>query len=157
MESNEYTDWKGIDVVDTAGGPVGTVIEVFLDTETDEPEWVALSLVSTDGPGTFDRPDATARFVPLSGVSFGESALISQWPVETIAASPVEVSDHGITRAEEDELYQYYGLDYPTHWVNSGVPGGAEVIGVAGIAADSEDDAAPGPPIPEDRATERHD
>jgi sporulation protein YlmC with PRC-barrel domain len=152
MESSESTDWKGIDVVDADGARIGTVVEMYLDTETGEPEWVAVSLVSTDGPGTFDRPDTTARFVPLSGTSFGETALIAQWSVETIAGSPVEVSDHGITRVEEDELYRYYGLEYPTQWVNSGVPGGAEMVGVAGIAAEADESSIPGPPIPEDQA-----
>lgn len=131
FNADTYEDWRGIDVVEDGGGNIGQVIEVFLDSDTDVPEWVLVDV------GTASGGAVLGRLVPLAGLTFGETALVSRWTREEIASSPVDGSVDGISRSEEDRLYRHYGLDYPTHWINDGMPGGAETIGTAGIAVEA--------------------
>ena len=58
MASMDIAKMRGQDVTDRDGGKVGTVEEVYLDQQTDRPEWV---LVNTGGLfGT------RSTFVPLA-------------------------------------------------------------------------------------------
>ena len=125
---DNYEDWRGIDVVDPAGHHIGEVVEVLLDTDTGVVEWLAVELRSS--------PPIGVRLIPMSGVSFGEDALVSRWTIDHVADAPVDGDADGISRRDEDRIYRHYGLDYPTHWVNDGMPGGAESVGLAGIAAE---------------------
>jgi hypothetical protein len=134
---DSYEDWRGIEVVDDAGRRIGEVLEVFLDADTDAPEWVMLDVGRGAALDPGDGP-AVARLVPLAGLTFAETALVSRWDADKVAGSPVDGAVDGISRADEDRLYRHYGLDYPTHWVNDGMPGGAETVGVAGIASEGQ-------------------
>ncbi len=139
---DRYEDWRGIDVVDPDGALLGEVVEVLLDTDTDVPEWIVVGS-STDGGTDRPGPDRSGPgelhgpcLIPMTGVSFGEDALVSRWADSPVAGALVDGATEGISRRDEDRLYRHYGLDYPTHWVNDGMPGGAESVGVAGIAAE---------------------
>ena len=137
LTHDRYEDWRGIDVVDPADALLGEVVEVLLDTDTGAPEWIVVGDPTDVDP---DRPRPATplglRLIPMTGVSFGEDALVSRWTSEQVADAVVDGATEGISRREEDRLYQHYGLDYPTHWVNDGMPGGAETVGIAGIAAE---------------------
>lgn len=134
---DSYEDWRGIEVVDDTGRRIGEVLEVFLDSDTDAPEWVMLD-VGLGAARDADAEPAVARLVPLAGLTFAKTALVSRWSADQVAGSPVDGAVEGISRADEDRLYRHYGMDYPTHWVNDGMPGGAETVGVAGIASEGQ-------------------
>ncbi len=138
FEEDRFEDWRGIDVADPDGVLLGEVVEVLLDTDTDAPEWI---VVGEPVVSDVDRSRRSApmgvRLIPMTGVSFAQDALISRWPAEQVAGAVVDGATEGISRRDEDRLYRHYGLDYPTHWVNDGMPGGAETVGVAGIAAEA--------------------
>ena len=67
LTHDRYEDWRGIDVVDPAGTPLGEVVEVLLDTDTDAPEWIVVGEpTQTDGEGP---PPSTAiglRLLPMT-------------------------------------------------------------------------------------------
>lgn len=119
--------------------PIGVVTEVFLDSDTDDEEWLVVELASANCAGCFTVGPRETRFVPIEGVEVDDDVLVSRWGVDVVESSPVEQTDTAITRVEEDALYAHYGLEYPRQWINSGFPGGGVVVGVAALAADSDD------------------
>lgn len=120
---------------------VGRIVEVFLDADTDEAEWVALALVEPDCDGCFTvgTEAAPGRFAPVVGLDERADGMLRlRWTREHVLASPVEITDIALTNDEEDALYLHYGVDQPKQWINNGAPGGGVVVGVAGIAADRD-------------------
>jgi uncharacterized protein (TIGR02271 family) len=96
-------DWRGRTVVDRDGEKVGKLDEIYLDRQTEEPEW---ALVST---GLFG---AKSSFVPLQGAApAGEDVRVA-YAKEQIKDAPRVEPDGELSEQEEGELYRHYGLDY---------------------------------------------
>ncbi len=131
----------GREVVDTEGGIIGTVREVFLDADTDVLEWIDVAVPADDVPGRFTVGEESGRFVPAVGVELREDGrVVSRWSIQHVLDSPVRAADLAITRDEEDELYAHYGLEYPRQWINNGLPGGATMVGEASVVSGAEPD-----------------
>ena len=64
--TEEVTRWRGQNLVDSNGSKIGTVQDVYLDTETDRPEWLA---VTTGLFGT------KVSFVPMAEAAPGDGEL----------------------------------------------------------------------------------
>jgi uncharacterized protein (TIGR02271 family) len=106
-QMQDYTAWMGHEVVDQAGDKVGKVSSVFLDDETGQPEWLAIST------GLFAK---RSSFVPLEGATAEGDKLVVGWDKATVKDAP-QVDDDGdghLTPAEEQELYRYYGREQTT-------------------------------------------
>ncbi len=69
----------GAEVVDADGAKVGTVTEVFLDDDTDQPKWVSIRT------GWFGTNES---LVPLQGAQFGDGRIRVQYDKSTIKAAP---------------------------------------------------------------------
>jgi hypothetical protein len=103
-EKDRILAFRGESLRDRNGEKLGTIEEIYLDAQTDEPEW---ALVHT---GLFG---ARRSFVPLSGARERDGALTVQFDKETVKGAP-KVEAHGqLSLREESELYGYYGIERP--------------------------------------------
>ena len=119
LSFDEARRWKGRVMLDRDDNKVGTISEIYLDEERDQPGW---ALVSTGLPG------AQLTLVPL--VDAIEDANEIRVPYDrTIIQSAPSMEEGGrLTPQEEAELYQHYGLEYSAIRWDEGV-----IIGGMGI------------------------
>ena len=95
--------WRGHEVIDREGQKIGKVTEVYLDRETDEPEWVT---VTTGLFGT------RQTFVPIrDAVSEGETVRVA-FDKAHVKEAPNVDAEGQLSQQEEAELYRHYGVDY---------------------------------------------
>jgi uncharacterized protein (TIGR02271 family) len=112
--TNAY-DWRGRTVVDRDGDKIGKLDEVYIDQDTDQPEW---AIVNTGMFGT------RSNFVPLAGASpEGENVRVNYEKSQVKDAPSVE-PDGELSQKEEAELYGHYGLQYSEARSDSGLPEG---------------------------------
>jgi len=117
-EPQDYTAWIGHQVVDSAGDKIGKVSEIYVDDETGQPEWLAVST------GMFAK---RSSFIPLQGATVEGDQLVIVYDKEKVKGAP-QVDDDGdghLTPAEEQELYRYY--DRPT--AGTAPPSGTGTVG----------------------------
>ena len=113
FDIDDVPNWRGRDVVDRNGHPVGVLTDLYVDEATGQPEWAGVKT------GLFSH---RVTFVPLSQASsHGMRVQVAYEQAQIHDAPNVEPDGH--LSAEEARLYEYYGLDY--------APGG-------GSGADSE-------------------
>jgi sporulation protein YlmC with PRC-barrel domain len=99
-------DWQGMTVVDRSGERIGKLDEIFLDSETDLPEWGSVS------GGLLGR---RRSLLPLSEAEAAdEDELRVPFDKEHVLAAPQAEPDVELSRDEEQALYRHYGLDYST-------------------------------------------
>src|SRR5215211_5268874 len=60
MGEHEALSWRGLEAIDRDGDKLGKIKEIFLDNDTDEPEWAVV------GIGMLGRK---VRFLPLQGAT----------------------------------------------------------------------------------------
>jgi PRC-barrel domain len=107
--------WRGRVMVDRDGNKIGEVVDIYLDNETDRPEW---AVVRT---GLFGL---RSTFVPLAQArEVGDELQVPHQRLEVKEAPNIE-PDGQLSAAEEAELYRHYGLDYDTVTLDSGAPAG---------------------------------
>ena len=106
MSTNDMTeayDWDGRTVVDSDGDKIGKVDQVYLDTVSGRPEWLA---VHTGLFGT------KTNFVPLQGAApTGEDVRVA-YTKDQVKDAPGIDPDGELSDAEERTLWSHYGLDY---------------------------------------------
>jgi uncharacterized protein (TIGR02271 family) len=91
----------GGQLVDADGSKVGTIEDIYLDNETQRPEW---ALVHT---GLLGRK---LSYVPLTGASPSDGKLKAGFKESQIKAAPSVDPDGELTPDEEGTLYQHYGV-----------------------------------------------
>jgi uncharacterized protein (TIGR02271 family) len=125
----ESLTWRGHDLVDRDGDKIGKIEEIYLDTDTDAPEW---ALVNTGLFGT------KSTFVPLRGATPAGDGV--QVPFEKAQVKDAPGIDAGgdLSQREEAELYRHYGLDYGEARSDSGLPEGGAGTGTAGYDRDAD-------------------
>ena len=107
--------WRGRVMVDRDGNKIGEVVDIYLDNETDRPEW---AVVRT---GLFGL---RLSFVPLAEVrEVGDELQVPHQRVQVKQAPNIE-PDGQLSAAEEAELYRHYGLDYDSVTLEGGAPAG---------------------------------
>src|SRR4029450_11585408 len=106
--------WRGRVMVDRDHNKIGEVVDIYLDNESERPEW---AVVRT---GLFGL---RSRFVRRAeGRGGGEELQVPHRRLEVKQAPSIE-PDGQLSAAEEAELYRHYGLDYDTVTLDSGAPG----------------------------------
>jgi uncharacterized protein (TIGR02271 family) len=121
QQPQDYTAWIGHQVVDTAGEKIGKVSSIFLDDQTGQPEWLAIST------GLFGK---NSSFVPLDGANADGDQLVIGYDKAKVKDAP-QVDDDGdghITPDEEQTLYAYYSRAYTTP-TETTTTGDAGVVG----------------------------
>ncbi|GAB2625468.1 hypothetical protein Aab01nite_85560 [Paractinoplanes abujensis] len=98
----------GSDVYSTGGEKIGSAGQVYLDTESGNPEWVSVKT------GLFGLKES---FVPLEGASVSGDRIEVRYDKEQVKDAPRIDVDGDLSPAQEEELYHYYGVSTAGHGV----------------------------------------
>jgi uncharacterized protein (TIGR02271 family) len=121
-------DWRGRVAIGADGGKVGTIDELYTDSDTGAPEWAT---VSTGLFGT------KVSFIPLQGAApEGESVRV-QVSKGQVKEAPRVDPDGELSQEEEARLYDHYGMGYSERRSDSGLP----EAGAGGVEVDREREA----------------
>jgi uncharacterized protein (TIGR02271 family) len=122
--SQDALHWRDRTMLDADGEKIGKIEEIYLDAETDAPEW---AVVTTGLFGT------KQSFVPIGDANSTEDGIRVPFDKSAVKDAPKVDPDGRLSQEEERELYQHYGREYGEF---SG-PGGSGVL-------DRDDDARDG-------------
>ena len=99
---NDIDRLRGAVAYDRTGERIGNVGEVYLDDQTGEPMWVTVHT------GFFGM---NTSFVPLADSTFeDDDRLVVAHDKQVVKDAPNIAEDGHLDRAQEDELYHYYGV-----------------------------------------------
>jgi len=118
-----HTEDLVVQLVDRDGDKIGSIEEIYLDAETNEPEW---ALVNTGMFGT------KSSFVPLRDASPEGDGVRVPFEKAQVKEAPRIDPDGRLSQNEESELYRHYGLEYSEADSGSGLPEGGEPTGTVG-------------------------
>ena len=120
---------RGSDLLGKKGEKLGRIEDIYLDRESDKPEW---ALIRTSGVR------GRATFVPLAQASQKGSSLTVPYDKNKVKGAPSMDPDGELSQQEEAELYRYYGLEYSEYRSDTGLPEGeaAEGRDVSGTTTD---------------------
>jgi hypothetical protein len=98
------SDWLGKVIVDRDGERIGKLHDVYVDVETDEPQF------GTVKEGFIGRH---LTFVPLVGVEVGPDELRAAVLKEQVKSAP-DIDLHGqeMSQADESSLYHHFEMNY---------------------------------------------
>jgi|SRR5215217_478501 len=102
-EATHAYDWRGREIIDSDGKKVGTIEELYYDTDTTRPEWAA---IRTGLLGT------KLSFVPISQVRPHGDELRVPFDKAQIKDAPSIDPDGELSQPEEERLYSHYGMSY---------------------------------------------
>jgi len=108
----DVLSWRGRDLVDNDGDKIGSIEDIYLDRETDEPEW---AVVTTGLFGT------KRTFVPISDAQPHDDGVRVPFEKATVKDAPRIDPDGELSHDEERTLYQHYGRDYADSERGSGL------------------------------------
>jgi hypothetical protein len=105
-------EWHGKMLVDREGEKIGKLQDVYVDVETDEPQF------GTVKEGLIGRH---LTFVPLGGIKVGPDDLRVSVSKQQVKDAP-NIEQHGeeLSQADESALYHYYELNYTPPDTQSG-------------------------------------
>jgi uncharacterized protein (TIGR02271 family) len=107
--------WQDRIMVDPAGGKIGTIVDIYLDDDTGQPEWATVKTGLLAG---------RQNFVPLAQAeSVGDSVRVP-YDKDRVKNAPAIPSEGQLSQDEEATLYRYYGLEYTEARSDSGLPAG---------------------------------
>lgn len=98
-------------VYDSDGDKIGSVGQVYLDNESDQPEWVTVKT------GMFGTKET---FVPLAGAQMQDADVHVRYDKARVKDAPKMDADGALSPAEEQELYRHYGLSEGAGGADSG-------------------------------------
>jgi uncharacterized protein (TIGR02271 family) len=91
----------GASVQGSDGAKLGKVEGVYLDNDSNQPEWVSVK------SGLFG---SHVSIVPLSQANWDGNALTVPFDKDAIQAAPHHDPDTALSPADEDDLYRHYGI-----------------------------------------------
>src|SRR3954449_12743551 len=112
----------GSTVYSTNGEKIGKVGQLFLDDETQSPEFITVNT------GLFGTNET---FIPVADAELSGDRLTVPFEKDKVKDAPNVGADNGhLDQDEERRLYEYYGLSYSEHNSDTGLAGDGN--GVAG-------------------------
>lgn len=108
---DEIRQWQDRDLYDRNSEKIGTIDDVYLDTDTRRPEWV---LVNTGFLGL------KSNFVPATEIEQRDGRLVVPYDKSMVKDAPNVDADAELSDEEEIRLYDYYGLDRSHAWSATG-------------------------------------
>src|SRR5689334_24754628 len=105
-------EWHGKMLIDRDGEKIGKLQDVYVDVETDEPQFATVK------EGLIGRH---LTFVPLGGITVGPDELQVGVTKEGVASAR-NSEQHGeeLSQADESALYHHYELNYTPPSTESG-------------------------------------
>ena len=130
--AQEVLTWRGMNLVDRNGDKVGSIEEIYEDTDTGQAEW---ALVNTGLFGT------KSTFVPIRDASTQGDAVSIPFDKAQVKDAPGIEREGELSRDEEQRLYSHYGIQFGDARSDSGLPQGGAGTGrdTAGTGRDTED------------------
>ena len=105
------TEWRGQELLDNDGEKIGKIDEIYLDTETDQPEWALVKTGMFGGKGTF---------VPLQQANPTDDGVQVPFEKSHVKDAPNIDPDGQLSHSEERTLYEHYSLEYGDSQSGSG-------------------------------------
>jgi sporulation protein YlmC with PRC-barrel domain len=97
-------EWLGKPIIDRDGERIGKLRDVYVDVETDEPQF------GTVKEGVFTRH---LTFVPLAGVQVGPDYLQVTATKDQVRSAPdIELQGEELSQADESTLYHHFEQNY---------------------------------------------
>jgi len=135
MTTQSVLEWRGQELLDNDGNKIGTIEEIYLDTDTDQPEWALVKTGMFGGKGTF---------VPLQQANPRDEGVQVPFEKSHVKDAPNIDPDGQLSQSEEQTLYKHYGLEYGESQSGSGLPeGGADDVDRSGDDAVGHDTSGP--------------
>ncbi len=128
-EIQQVLAWRGNDVVDRDGDKIGKIEEIYLDEQTDQPEWLAVKTGLFGGKLTF---------IPLAEAKAEGDGVRVPYENSLVKDAPNAEADGALSQDEEQALYRHYGLDYGESRSDSGLAEGR--VGTTGRDVDVDHD-----------------
>jgi PRC-barrel domain protein len=106
------SEWHGKVLVDSLGERIGKLEDVYVDVETDEPQFATVK------EGFIGRH---LTFVPLGGIVVGPDELQTAVTKDQVRSAP-DLALHGEELSQEDEsaLYHHFEMNYTPPAIASG-------------------------------------
>jgi len=105
-------EWHGRVLIDRDGDKIGKLEDVYVDVETDEPQFATVK------EGFFDRH---LTFVPLGGVRIGPEDLQVALTKDQVRSAPdIEMHGEELSQQDESNLYHHFELNYTAPTTPSG-------------------------------------
>ena len=102
-EMTDAYEWQGRELMGADGEKIGKVAEIYLDQETDRPEWATVT------SGMFGNK---THFVPLAGATPQNGHVKVTATKEQVKAAPSVEPDGELSEQEEEKLFAHYGVPY---------------------------------------------
>jgi uncharacterized protein (TIGR02271 family) len=96
-------EWRGRTAVDPEGSKLGKIEEIYLDNETEQPEW---ALINT---GLFG---SKSSFMPLRDATSNGDDVTAPYSKDQVKDAPQIEPDGELSRDEEAKLYAHYGIEF---------------------------------------------
>ena len=120
MQTDQAVAWRGKTALDADGQKIGTVEEIYLDAETNQPEWLAVKT------GLFG---SRMSFIPIAEATDAGGDVRVPYSKQQVKDSPNADPDGQLSQQEEAQLYRHYGMNYGESRSDSGLPEGGATTG----------------------------
>lgn len=108
----DVAKWHGRHLVDVDGTKLGRLEDVYVDVETDVPQFATVKHGHL-------RPHLT--FVPLSGIRITPDELrVTATKEQVLAAPHLELHGEALSATDEATLYHHFGQNYTASGLESG-------------------------------------
>jgi uncharacterized protein (TIGR02271 family) len=102
-DTQSIAEWRGQELLGSDGDKIGTIEEIYVDNDTDQPEWALVKTGLFGGKGTF---------VPLSQATPEEGGVRVPFEKSMVKDAPNIDPDGQLSQSEERTLYEHYSLEY---------------------------------------------
>jgi uncharacterized protein (TIGR02271 family) len=114
-DASEVLEWRGRTAVGGDGSKLGKIEEIYLDAETDRPEW---ALVQTGLLG------GKSSFMPLRDAHSDGEQVVAPYSKDQVKDAPKVDPSGELSQQEEVDLYHHYGIEYGESRSETGLSGG---------------------------------
>jgi uncharacterized protein (TIGR02271 family) len=131
-DSQSIAEWRGQELLGSDGDKIGTIEEIYVDNDTDQPEWALVKTGLFGGKGTF---------VPLSQATPEEDGVRVPFEKAMVKDAPNIDPDGQLSPSEERTLYEHYSLEYGDTDTGSGTGTGTDETVGRDTSGPTTDDA----------------
>jgi hypothetical protein len=104
ITESDLAGLSGGNVVTTSGDKIGSIGQIYLDDQTGEPSFVAANT------GLLGMSQS---LIPLRDATIRDGDVVVAYDKDTVKNSPPIEDDEGsLSRGQEMQLYEYYGISY---------------------------------------------